>query len=136
MQKINMNFFISMYVLFFIYIFAFHCVLCVLFLLLLKCFITPHFIVLAGRRVEDRNDPMLQKMRRYIKAFSKEEEGKEEKTDPSKGSHSGTPQLRHKNRGGFNNRRSLTGWQMIRHSALGLEFGNEELEDEQDIKYV
>lgn len=122
--------------LFFIYIFAFHCVLCVLFLLLLKCFITPHFIVLAGRRVEDRNDPMLQKMRRYIKAFSKEEEGKEEKTDPSKGSHSGTPQLRHKNRGGFNNRRSLTGWQMIRHSALGLEFGNEELEDEQDIKYV
>lgn len=88
------------------------------------------------RRVEDRNDPMLQKMRRYIKAFSKEEEAKEEKTDTLKGSHSGTPQLRHKNRGGFNNRRSLTGWQMIRHSALGLEFGNEELEDEQDIKYV
>lgn len=75
-------------------------------------------------------------MRRYIKAFSKEEDGKEEKTDAPKGSHSGTPQLRHKNRGGFNNRRSLTGWQMIRHSALGLEFGNEELEDEQDIKYV
>lgn len=87
-------------------------------------------------RVEDRNDPMLQKMRRYIKAFSKEEEGREEKTDTLKGSHSGTPQLRHKNRGGFNNRRSLTGWQMIRHSTLGLEFGNEELEDEQDIKYV
>lgn len=79
---------------------------------------------------------MMQKMRRYIKAFSKEEEGKEEKKDAPKGSHPGTPQLRHKNRGGFNNRRSLTGWQMIRHSTLGLEFGNEELEDEQDIKYV
>lgn len=79
---------------------------------------------------------MLQKMRRYIKAFSKEEEGKDEKTDTLKGSQSGTPQLRHKNRGGVNNRRSLTGWQMIRHSALGLEFGNEELDDEQDIKYV
>lgn len=86
--------------------------------------------------MEDRNDPMLQKMRRYIKAFSKEEELKEEKTDALKGSHSGTPQLRHKNRGGPPARRSLTGWQMIRHSALGLEFGHEELEDDQDIKYV
>lgn len=102
----------------------------------MKCFIAPLFRSPGCRRVEDRNDPMLQKMRRYIKAFSKEEEGREEKTDTLKGSHSGTPQLRHKNRGGFNNRRSLTGWQMIRHSTLGLEFGNEELEDEQDIKYV
>ncbi|TMS11284.1 Transient receptor potential cation channel subfamily V member 5 [Larimichthys crocea] len=87
-------------------------------------------------RVEDRNDPMLQKMRRYIKAFSKDDE-KEEKTDTMKGSMSGTPKLRPKNRGGFNNRKSLTGWQMIRHSALGLEMGQDfELEDDQDIKYV
>lgn len=85
--------------------------------------------------MEDRNDPMLQKMRRYVKAFSRDEE-KEEKTDTLKASNSGTPQLRPKNRGGFTNRRSLTGWQMIRHSALGLEFGQEELEDDQDIKYV
>lgn len=77
---------------------------------------------------------MLQKMRRYVKAFSKDDE-KEEKTDTIKGSISGTPKLRPKNRGGFNNRRSLTGWQMIRHSALGLEMEQEELED-QDIKYV
>lgn len=77
---------------------------------------------------------MLQKMRRYIKAFSKDDE-KEEKTDTLKGSISGTPQLRPKNRG-FTNRRSLTGWQMIRHSALGLEFGRDELEEDQDIKYV
>lgn len=76
---------------------------------------------------------MLQKMRRYIKAFSKDEE---EKTDSVKGSISGTPKLRPKNRGGFNNRRSLTGWQMIRHSALGLEMGQEESEEDQDIKYV
>ncbi|TKS82196.1 Transient receptor potential cation channel subfamily V member 6 [Collichthys lucidus] len=87
-------------------------------------------------RVEDRNDPMLQKMRRYIKAFSKDDE-KEEKTDTMKGSMSGTPKLRPKNRGGFNNRKSLTGWQMIRHSALGLEMGQDfELEEDQDIKYV
>ncbi|XP_073341916.1 transient receptor potential cation channel subfamily V member 6 [Pagrus major] len=86
-------------------------------------------------RVEDRNDPMFQKMRRYIKAFSKDDE-KEEKTDTLKGSMAGTPKLRPKNRGGFNNRRSLTGWQMIRNSALGLEFGQEEPEDDLDIKYV
>lgn len=86
-------------------------------------------------RVEDRNDPMFQKMRRYIKAFSKEDE-KEEKTDATKGSMSGTPKLRPKNRGGYNKRRSLTGWQMIRHSALGLEMEMEEAEEDQDIKYV
>ncbi|CAJ1062457.1 transient receptor potential cation channel subfamily V member 6 [Xyrichtys novacula] len=85
-------------------------------------------------RVEDRNDPMFQKMRRYIKAFSKEDE-KDEKTDATKGSMSGTPKLRLKNRG-YNKRRSLTGWQMIRHSALGLEMEMEETEEDQDIKYV
>ncbi|XP_034553129.1 transient receptor potential cation channel subfamily V member 6 [Notolabrus celidotus] len=86
-------------------------------------------------RVEDRNDPMFQKMRRYIKAFSKEDE-KDEKTDATKGSMSGTPKLRPKNRGGYNKRRSMTGWQMIRHSALGLEMEMEEAEEDQDIKYV
>ncbi|XP_068614228.1 transient receptor potential cation channel subfamily V member 6 [Brachionichthys hirsutus] len=86
-------------------------------------------------RVEDRNDPMFQKMRRYIKAFSKDDE-KEEKLDAMKESISGTPELRPKNRGVFNNRRSLTGWQMIRHSALGLEMGQEELTEDQDIQYV
>uniref|UniRef100_A0A671WA76 Transient receptor potential cation channel, subfamily V, member 6 n=1 Tax=Sparus aurata TaxID=8175 RepID=A0A671WA76_SPAAU len=86
-------------------------------------------------RVEDRNDPMFQKMRRYIKAFSKEDE-KEEKTDTMKGSMAGTPKLRPKNRGGFNNRKSLAGWQMIRNSALGLEIGQQEPEEDLDIKYV
>lgn len=90
---------------------------------------------LLSCRVEDRNDPMLQKMRRYIKAFSKDDE-KEEKTDTTKASLPGSPQLRPKNRGRFTNRRSLTGWQMIRHSALGLEIGQEEPEEDQDIKYV
>ncbi|TDH11694.1 hypothetical protein EPR50_G00063330 [Perca flavescens] len=85
-------------------------------------------------RVEDRNDPMLQKMRRYAKVFSKDEEKEKEgleKSDTIKGSISGTPKLRPKN-----NARSLTGWQMIRHSALGLEMEQEEPEEDQDIKYV
>ncbi|XP_056301047.1 transient receptor potential cation channel subfamily V member 6 [Pseudoliparis swirei] len=80
-------------------------------------------------RVEDRNDPMLQKMRRYVKAFE-EKEGLE-KTETTKRSNSGTPKLRPKN-----HRRSLAGWQMIRHSALGLEMEQEEPEEDQGIKYV
>uniref|UniRef100_A0A665W7Y2 Transient receptor potential cation channel, subfamily V, member 6 n=1 Tax=Echeneis naucrates TaxID=173247 RepID=A0A665W7Y2_ECHNA len=89
-------------------------------------------------RVEDRNDSMLQKMRRYIKVFSKEDEKEMEgleKTDTIKGPSSGTLNLRPKNRGGLN-RRTLTGWQMIRHSALGLELEQEEPEEDQDIKLV
>lgn len=78
-------------------------------------------------RVEDRNDPLFQKMRRYIKAFSKEVET-EAKAEPA--------QFRLKTGEGFPNRKSLTGWQMIRHSTLGLEFGQEEPEEDQDIKYV
>uniref|UniRef100_A0A8D3BV99 Transient receptor potential cation channel, subfamily V, member 6 n=1 Tax=Scophthalmus maximus TaxID=52904 RepID=A0A8D3BV99_SCOMX len=88
-------------------------------------------------RVEDRNDSMLHKMRRYVKAFSKEEEKEGmEKTDTIKGSSLENPKLRPKNRGGFVNRKSLTGWQMIRHSALGLEMEQEEPEEDQDIKHV
>ena len=82
---------------------------------------------------------MLQKMRRYVKAFSREEENEKEgmeKTDTMTGSISGTPKLRPKHRGGFNNRKSLTGWQMIRHSTLGLEMEKEDSDEDQDIKYV
>ena len=79
---------------------------------------------------------MLQKMRRYIKAFSKEDEKEGwDKMDTIKGSSSGTPTLRPKTRGGFGNRKTLTGWQMIRHSALGLEMEQEDPED-QDIQHV
>lgn len=78
---------------------------------------------------------MFLKMRRYIKAFTNEDE-KEEKTDTMKGSMAGTPKLRPKNKAGFNNRKSLSGWQMIRNSALGLEIGQEEPEEDLDIKYV
>lgn len=79
---------------------------------------------------------MMQKMRRYIKAFSKDDEKEEmEKTDSTKGSISGTPKLRPK-KSGFSNTRSLPGWHMIRHSALGLQMEQETPEEDQDIKYV
>ncbi|XP_024917048.1 transient receptor potential cation channel subfamily V member 6 isoform X2 [Cynoglossus semilaevis] len=90
-------------------------------------------------RVEDRNDSMMQKMRRYIKVFSKEEEKEKdgmEKTDSTRKSGSGTPRLRPKTSGGPNDRKSLTGWQVIRYSTLGLEQEPEEPEEDQNIKVV
>lgn len=80
-------------------------------------------------RVEDRNDPMMQKMRRYIKAFSKEDEKEKEgleNSDTAKGS----LKLRNKKAGEM--------WEVIRHSALGLEMEKEkeEPEEDQNIKYV
>ncbi|KAL6109336.1 trpv6 [Pungitius sinensis] len=82
-------------------------------------------------RVEDRNDQMLQKMRRYVMAFSKEEEKEGLEKDTAKGSISGSPKLRRKN-----STRSNAGWQIIRESAMGLEMQQHELEDDQCIKYV
>lgn len=85
---------------------------------------------------------MVQKMRRYIKAFSKDDDNSKEKeaferTDTLKESSTGSPWLRPKLRGGFNlNRKSLTGWQMIRHSTLGLDMEQEDPEEDQAIRYV
>nr|AMY57989.1 ECaC [Oreochromis mossambicus] len=77
-------------------------------------------------RVEERNDSMLQKMRRYINVFSKEDEKETEGEENS--DFKGTLKLRLKNKGGW--------WELVRHSALGLEMEQDEAEEEQDIKYV
>ncbi|XP_037129116.1 transient receptor potential cation channel subfamily V member 6 [Syngnathus acus] len=79
-------------------------------------------------RVEDRNDPLMQKMRRYIKVFAREDEKEEQEgTEKArKGNVKVTPR----------NTRSLTGWQLIRQSALGGNGELEEPEDEQDIQFV
>lgn len=71
----------------------------------------------------------MQKMRRYIKAFSKEDEKEKEgleNSDTAKGS----LKLRNKKAGEM--------WEVIRHSALGLEMEKEkeEPEEDQNIKYV
>lgn len=73
---------------------------------------------------------MMQKMRRYIKAFQEEREG-QEKSDPMK---EDTPQLRPKHREGRRGR-PVSGWQIIRNSALGLDMDKYEPEDD-DIKFV
>ncbi|XP_028984799.1 transient receptor potential cation channel subfamily V member 6 [Betta splendens] len=82
-------------------------------------------------RVEDRNDPKMHKMRRYIKAFAKDDKNKSkdsEKTDAKKGS----PGLRSKSSGGLNSVGRLSGWQLIRLSALGYEMENQ-LQGGEDI---
>lgn len=81
---------------------------------------------------------MMQKMRRYIKAFAKDDEKETEgmeKTDPTKGLTPGTPKLRQK-KNGFGNTKRLSGWNMIRQSALSLQMEQEKLDEDQDIKYV
>lgn len=78
---------------------------------------------------------MIQKMRRYIKAFSKEDEKEElEKSDTTKGSNPGTPKLRPKTKEDRRGR-PLSGWQLIRNSALGLGMEQHEPDDE-DVKFV
>uniref|UniRef100_A0A669BQX8 Transient receptor potential cation channel, subfamily V, member 6 n=1 Tax=Oreochromis niloticus TaxID=8128 RepID=A0A669BQX8_ORENI len=63
---------------------------------------------------------------RYINVFSKEDEKETEAEENS--DFKGTLKLRLKNKGGW--------WELVRHSALGLEMEQDEAEEEQDIKYV
>ncbi|XP_036819747.1 transient receptor potential cation channel subfamily V member 6-like [Oncorhynchus mykiss] len=70
-------------------------------------------------RVEDRNDPLVQKMRRYVQAFSKDEDQSKEReemenTDTSKGPG------------------NLPFWQMIHLNSLGLDMEQEE--DDQEVR--
>lgn len=74
---------------------------------------------------------MMQKMRRYVKAFSKEDEkpaGKEglEKSDVT---------LRSNGKNSIS-RKAQAGWEVIRQSALGLEMEQELPEEDQNIKFV
>lgn len=73
-------------------------------------------------------------MRRYIKAFSKEDD-EDAKTDTTEDFIPEAAQFRLKTTE-CSNRKSLTGWQMIRHSTLGLELRQEEPVEDQDIKNV
>ncbi|XP_016357266.1 transient receptor potential cation channel subfamily V member 5-like [Sinocyclocheilus anshuiensis] len=84
-------------------------------------------------RVEDRNDPLVQKMRRYINVFSKDGEPKE-KEETGKSEPGNDPlqtNLIVKNRP--KNRRPIKCWQLIRQS---IECEKEENVDSPDIKYI
>uniref|UniRef100_A0A7N6BHP9 Ion transport domain-containing protein n=1 Tax=Anabas testudineus TaxID=64144 RepID=A0A7N6BHP9_ANATE len=76
-------------------------------------------------------------LRRYVKAFSREDEKEKvgfEKTDKMKKSTSVNAPVRSKNSG--KSKASLSGWQMIRLSALGYEMEREYQGEDDDIKYV
>lgn len=71
----------------------------------------------------------MQKMRRYIKAFAnddKNKNGESEKTDKTKES----PNLRSKK---FSSMGKLSGWQLIRLSALGYEMEKQLQGEGEDI---
>jgi hypothetical protein len=88
-------------------------------------------------RVEDRNDLMVQKMRRYINAFAKDGEGgAAEREEGEKGGESGGgPELRsNKQRRGFN--KAHAGWQAIRRSALSMDLEPEYEEEEQEVQDI
>uniref|UniRef100_A0A8C5ANX0 Transient receptor potential cation channel, subfamily V, member 6 n=2 Tax=Gadus morhua TaxID=8049 RepID=A0A8C5ANX0_GADMO len=88
-------------------------------------------------RVEDRNDLMVQKMRRYINAFAKDGEGgAAEREEGEKGGESGGgPELRsNKQRRGFN--KVHAGWQAIRRSALSMDLEPEYEEEEQEVRDI
>nr|AAR19087.1 epithelial Ca2+ channel [Procambarus clarkii] len=88
-------------------------------------------------RVEDRNDPLVQKMRRYVKAFSNKEDDHEQPAEKEAMRCQGLEPIWFELKTtGSPNRKSLTGWQMIRHSTLGLDLGQEEPEDDQEVKYL
>ncbi len=83
--------------------------------------------------MEDRNDPLVQKMRRYISAFSKDgEPAKEEETGKSDpGNDPLQTNIIVKNRPGVE-RRPKKCWQLIRQS---IECEKEENADCPEIKY-
>ncbi|RXN28201.1 ephrin type-B receptor 5-like protein [Labeo rohita] len=86
-------------------------------------------------RVEDRNDPLVQKMRRYITAFSKDGEPPKEKAEtgkPDPGNNQPEANLDVKSRPRIQ-RRPIKCWQLIRQSIASEK---EENVDSEDIKYI
>lgn len=71
---------------------------------------------------------MVHKMRQYIKTFSKAEEKDLEKNNATP---SGTARIRCKKQN--SNKGSLTGWQIIRNSALGFEMEQIGLQEDEAL---
>ncbi|XP_051720421.1 transient receptor potential cation channel subfamily V member 6 [Ctenopharyngodon idella] len=81
-------------------------------------------------RVEDRNDPLVQKMRRYVTAFSKDGESAKEKEESGKSDTGNHPEQSNQNK---TYRRPRQCWQIIRQS---IECEKEENVDCPDFKYI
>lgn len=93
------------------------------------------FAISRNSRVEDRNDPLVQKMRRYITAFSKDGEPPKEKAEtgkPDPGNNQPEANLDVKSRPRIQ-RRPIKCWQLIRQSIASEK---EENVDSEDNKYI
>ncbi|KAK2855092.1 hypothetical protein Q7C36_006961 [Tachysurus vachellii] len=88
-------------------------------------------------RVEDRNDQFMQKIRRYVNVFSKNDssDNKEESERSAKGCDPADTKSM-QNDGSNENRKSVLCWNIIRQSFLGLELENEEHMDALEMKPV
>ncbi|XP_039535889.1 transient receptor potential cation channel subfamily V member 6 [Pimephales promelas] len=86
-------------------------------------------------RVEDRNDLLVQKMRRYVNAFSKDGESAKEKEETGKSDTGNDPVQSHFTERNMakTRRRPKQCWQLIRQS---LDCENEENVDCPDFKYI
>lgn len=80
--------------------------------------------------MEDRNDPLVQKMRRYVTAFSKDGESAKEKEESGKSDTGNHPEQSNQNK---TYRRPRQCWQIIRQS---IECEKEENVDCPDFKYI
>ncbi|TSR75264.1 Transient receptor potential cation channel subfamily V member 6 [Bagarius yarrelli] len=86
-------------------------------------------------RVEDRNDQFMQKIRRYVNVFSKNDESdKREENERNDMNHDPADIKSMQSDGSNGNRKSMLCWQIIRHSLLGLELENEDHLDIQEMK--
>lgn len=87
--------------------------------------------------MEDRNDQFMQKIRRYVNLFSKNDESdKKEGGERNDMAHESVDMKSMQNDGSNGNRKSVLCWQIIRHSLLGLELENEDHLDAQEMRPV
>ncbi|XP_046704129.1 transient receptor potential cation channel subfamily V member 6 isoform X2 [Silurus meridionalis] len=88
-------------------------------------------------RVEDRNDQFMQKIRRYVNLFAKNddsENNEESQKIDTTNEAADTKGIQNDSLNG--NRKSLLCWQIIRNSLLGLELENEENLNSQEMRPV
>lgn len=87
--------------------------------------------------MEDRSDQFMQKIRRYVNVFTKNDDSdKKEESERNVMAHDPTDMKNMQDDSSNRNRKSALCWQIIRHSLLGLEMENEEHLDAQEMKPV
>ncbi|KAI5620436.1 transient receptor potential cation channel subfamily V member 6 isoform X1 [Silurus asotus] len=88
-------------------------------------------------RVEDRNDQFMQKIRRYVNLFAKNDDSDNKEESQKSDTTNEAADIKGLQNDSLNgNRKSLLCWQIIRNSLLGLELENEENLNSQEMRPV